>query len=113
MKRIFIAVAFSLSLTSPLFADNVGLLPRSFAGWTETGPARTTSDAAQADAAYPAVLKEYGFVSSETVTYTRDEDRTHWDQSRLGQPAHSFLPRQRPDRRELRPAHGNVCCRTA
>ena len=75
MKRIFIAVAFSLSLTSPLFADNGGLLPKSFAGWTETGPARTTSDAAQADAAYPAVLKEYGFVGSETVTYTRSDGR--------------------------------------
>ena len=51
------------------------MLPKSFAGWTESGPAQTTTDAAQADAAYPAVLKEYGFVGSETVTYTREDGR--------------------------------------
>ncbi len=75
MRRIFLAVALCLWLTSSVFADNGGLLPKSFAGWTEAGPARTTSDAARADAAYPAVLKEYGFVSSETVTYTRGDGR--------------------------------------
>ena len=77
MKRIAIAVIFCwLSLTGSVFAaDNGGLLPKSFAGWTESGPARTTTDAAQADAAYPAVLKEYGFVSSETATYTREDGR--------------------------------------
>ena len=31
--------------------------------------------AAKADAAYPAVLKEYGFADSETVTYTRADGR--------------------------------------
>ena len=62
-------------LTVSVFAESGGLLPKSFAGWTETGPAQTTTDAAQADAAYPAVLKEYGFVGSETVTYTREDGR--------------------------------------
>jgi hypothetical protein len=76
MRRFLIAVVFCLSLTDPVFAEKSGLLPRSFAGWTETGPARTTSEAAQADAAYPAVLKEYGFVGSETITYTREDGRT-------------------------------------
>ena len=75
MRRTFLAVVFCLWLTGPVFADTGGLLPKSFAGWAETGPARTTSDAAQADAAYPAVLKEYGFVGSETVTYTREDGR--------------------------------------
>lgn len=52
-------------------ADNSAFLPKSFAGWTETGPPQITTDAAQADAAYPAVLEEYGFAESETATYTR------------------------------------------
>ncbi len=34
-----------------------------------------TQDPAQADRAYPAVLKEYGFANSETATYTRDDGR--------------------------------------
>ena len=76
MKRILIAVLFCLSLTSLVFAaDDGGLLPKSFAGWTESGPPQMTTEAAQADAAYPAVLKEYGFTGSETVTYTREDGR--------------------------------------
>lgn len=76
MKRIPIAVLFCLSLIGFAFAgDTSGFLPKSFAGWNESGPAQTVADAAQADAAYPAVLKEYGFVSSETATYTRDDGR--------------------------------------
>jgi hypothetical protein len=50
-------------------------LPKSFAGWTQTGQPRITNDPAQADAAYPAVLKEYGFSDAETATYTRDDGR--------------------------------------
>ncbi len=50
-------------------------LPHSFAGWTQTGTVKTTSNPAQADSAYPAVLKEYGFTDSETATYTRDDGR--------------------------------------
>ncbi len=76
MKRFFIAVLFGLSLTGFVFAaDSGGFLPKSFAGWTESAPAQTTTDAAQADAAYPAVLKEYGFANSETASYTREDGR--------------------------------------
>jgi len=76
MKRFFIAVLFGLSLTGFVFAANSGgFLPKSFAGWTESAPAQTTTDAAQADAAYPAVLKEYGFANSETASYTREDGR--------------------------------------
>jgi hypothetical protein len=50
-------------------------LPKSFAGWNQTGQPQITTDAAQADAAYPAVLKEYGFSDAETATYTRDDGR--------------------------------------
>src|SRR5208337_1466796 len=76
MKRTLIAVLVCLSLTGFVFAaDNGDYLPKSFAGWTEAGAAHMTTEAAQADAAYPAVLKEYGFTGSETATYTREDGR--------------------------------------
>jgi len=76
MKRILIAVAACLWLpTLAIAADNPAFLPKSFAGWTQTGQPQITTDAAQADAAYPAVLKEYGFSDAETATYTRDDGR--------------------------------------
>jgi hypothetical protein len=75
MKRAVIAVAFCLSLAGSVFADDGGFLPRSFAGWIRSGPTQTTTDPARADAAYPAVLKEYGFTGSETATYTREDGR--------------------------------------
>jgi len=75
MKRALIAVVFCWSLSGSGLADNRGLLPKSFAGWTQSGPVQTTTEAARADAAYPAVLKEYGFAAAETVTYTREDGR--------------------------------------
>ena len=56
-------------------ADKTGFLPKAFAGWVQAGTPQTTTNAAQADAAYPAVLTEYGFADSETATYTRDDGR--------------------------------------
>src|SRR5271166_2352988 len=76
MKHTSIVVLFCLWIAGIVFAaDNGGLLPKSFAGWTESGVAQTTTDPAQADAAYPAVLKEYGFTGAETATYTRQDGR--------------------------------------
>jgi hypothetical protein len=76
MKRILIFVVFCLACCALSFAgDNGNVLPKSFAGWTQSGETRTTADAAQADPAYPAALKEYGFTGSETVAYTRDDGR--------------------------------------
>jgi len=75
MKRTFIIAVFCLSLAGVVFAESGGLLPKSFAGWSEAGPPQVTAAAAQADAAYPAVLKEYGFLSSEAASYTREDGR--------------------------------------
>jgi len=76
MKRFLLAVAACLWLGAvAIAADNPAFLPKSFAGWSQTGQPQITTDAAQADAAYPAVLKEYGFTDSETATYTRDDGR--------------------------------------
>jgi hypothetical protein len=52
------------------------VLPASFNGWQKnTATARSSSDAAVADPADAAVLKEYGFAGVELASYTRD-DRT-------------------------------------
>ncbi len=76
MKRLLIFVVLCLTGCALSFAaDKASLLPGSFAGWTQSGQAQTTTDAAQADPAYPAALKEYGFADSETATYTRDDGR--------------------------------------
>jgi hypothetical protein len=76
IKRIFLASIACLWLSlSAIAADNAAFLPKSFAGWTQTGQPQLTSDASRADAAYPAVLQEYGFTDSETATYTRDDGR--------------------------------------
>ncbi len=47
------------------------LLPESFAGWAETGAAKKITDAAQADNANAAVLKEYEFTDATLAKYKR------------------------------------------
>jgi hypothetical protein len=76
MKRFLIAPAvLFLVLGSVAVASDSNFLPQSFAGWTKSGPVQSTADPAKADAAYPAVLKEYGFADAETVTYIRADGR--------------------------------------
>lgn len=76
IKRLTFVVLACLYVTGlALAADKPVFLPHSFAGWTQSGAVKTTTDPAQADSAYPAVLKEYGFTDSETATYTRDDGR--------------------------------------
>src|ERR1019366_7314873 len=76
MKRFLIAAVLLLSLGSLAFAsDPNDFLPQSFAGWTKSGSVQSTTAPAKADAAYPAVLQEYGFADAETVTYTRADGR--------------------------------------
>ena len=76
VKRFLIFAIVCLLLSAfAVAADNTTILPKAFAGWTQTGQPRVTQDPAQADAAYPAVLKEYGFSDAETATYTRDDGR--------------------------------------
>ena len=47
-------------------------VPDAFAGWVEDGAAKVSADAAQADGANAAALKEYGLQKSTEVTYKRD-----------------------------------------
>ncbi len=77
MKRTLIFVVFCLACCAASFAADgaVSLLPKSFAGWTQSGQVEKSINPAQADPAYPAVLQEYGFAGSETATYVRDDGR--------------------------------------
>ncbi|HEV8524697.1 MAG TPA: DUF6599 family protein [Terriglobales bacterium] len=47
------------------------LLPEQFGGWQKSADQRSSTNPADADAAFAAVLKEYGFQDSEAATYTR------------------------------------------
>ncbi len=76
MKRILKAMLLlTLLATLVCIASAQSLLPQSFAGWTRTGDVKTVTQPEQADAAYPAVLNEYGFSEAETATYTRPDGR--------------------------------------
>ena len=76
MKQCLRSIVLIVLLAGPAFAaSDPTLLPKSFAGWTQTGEVTTTTQPAQADAAYPAVLNEYGFTGAETATYTRPDGR--------------------------------------
>ena len=48
------------------------LLPEVFAGWVADGATKKTADAAQADPANAAALKEYDFTSAEMGQYKRE-----------------------------------------
>ena len=48
------------------------LLPDALDGWEAAGPAKTITDAAEADAANAAALKEYGFNAAVVSNYKRD-----------------------------------------
>jgi hypothetical protein len=74
MKSLFKLIALAvLATVYAAAADNI--LPKSFAGWTQTGEIKTVKQPEQADSAYPAVLNEYGFTEAETATYSRPDGR--------------------------------------
>jgi hypothetical protein len=52
------------------------LLPQQFEGWQMQGAPLISTDAAVADPANAAVLKEYGFSDLASATYTREDGRT-------------------------------------
>lgn len=51
------------------------LLPGEFSGWRKVGPGRTSREAAAAEPAHAAVLREFGFTEFESATYARGERR--------------------------------------
>lgn len=78
LMRLFLTFAiFSLIVSSAAaFAtDRPAILPREFSGWQMKGSTKTSADAATADPANAAVLKEYGFQDMQTATYLREDGR--------------------------------------
>jgi hypothetical protein len=76
LRRFLVAAVLSVVLGNVAFTSAPNnFLPQSFAGWIKSGPVQSNTDPAKADAAYPAVLKEYGFADAETATYTRADGR--------------------------------------
>lgn len=73
MRRIPILTIFGVAAVAwamPAAKPAPPLLPQSFAGWTETGPAATTPNAADA-----ALLHEYGLVQYAEATYASGAHR--------------------------------------
>lgn len=52
------------------------ILPKQFSGWQMHGDPKTSKDAAAADPANAAVLREYGFGDVESATYKSDDGQT-------------------------------------
>lgn len=73
MNRLFAFIAVLCFALGSFAADPPAapLLPQSFAGWEKKETIKHGNDPAQADAAMPAVLKEYGFHDFESAQYVR------------------------------------------
>jgi hypothetical protein len=83
VSRSVVIPAFIVSLLSVAFAAALDsetpappILPKQFAGWQIQGAPAASKDAAAADPANAALLKEYGFRDVEAATYNSDDGRT-------------------------------------
>lgn len=68
------AVASDLSVPAK-GASDTSVLPKQFGGWQLQGTLQISKDAAVADAANPAILKEYGFSDFSSGTYRSEDGR--------------------------------------
>lgn len=76
MKPIRNLVLLVLVLgTAAAAQEGSGLLPAQFAGWRKVLPSQVSTEAAAAEPAHAAVLREFGFTDFEGATYTRGERR--------------------------------------
>jgi len=78
-SKLIPALVLAVSLAGVALANeaasSVSILPEQFSGWQISGSSRTSNDPAVAYPVNAAVLKEYGFSSFESATYTRDDGR--------------------------------------
>jgi len=72
---IFFLLLMAHTATAADAATPAAVLPAQFDGWQMSGAAAKSADAAVADAANAAVLKEYGFERFEKAEYTREDGR--------------------------------------
>ena len=68
--------ALAAEPTAPAKTASEGtVLPKEFGGWQLQGSLQTSKDAATADPANPAILKEYGFTDVSSGVYSREDGR--------------------------------------
>jgi hypothetical protein len=72
---VFLPASAALA-ASPGSAAPPPILPPQVAGWQMQGKSEESKDAAAADPANAALLKEYGFTDFESATYKNDDGRT-------------------------------------
>jgi hypothetical protein len=79
LSSLIYALVLAISLAGPALASqaapSAAVLPKQFGGWQISGLSRTSADPAIADPVNAAVLKEYGFTSFDSATYTREDGR--------------------------------------
>lgn len=76
MRHIRNLALLLLALGSAAAAqEGPGLLPGEFAGWKKVLPSQVSREAAAAEPAHAAVLREFGFTDFEAASYTRGERR--------------------------------------
>lgn len=79
LSRFFAVLLFATFVSVTAFAVGapapMPILPDQFAGWQVSGAVTKSGDAAAADPANAAVMKEYGFQRFEKADYTRDDGR--------------------------------------
>jgi len=73
---LFVGLGCIPGVVPASFAQAPGILPQQFAGWEMQGTSQTSTDAASADPANAAVLKEYRFSDLASATYKREDGRT-------------------------------------
>ena len=72
MRHIRHLALLAMVLAAAAAAEEVsGLLPAEFAGWRKSLPSRVSTQAAAAEPAHAAVLREFGFADFEGASYTR------------------------------------------
>ena len=81
LPRLQITCCLAILVSTFAFAANPSpatppILPKQFAGWQVQGTPQASKDAAAADPANAALLKEYGFTDVESATYKSDDGRT-------------------------------------
>ena len=80
--RLLLLLGIIVSLAAAVFAASPApdspppILSKQFAGWQIQGASQSSKEAAVADPANAALLKEYGFTDVESATYKSDDGRT-------------------------------------
>jgi hypothetical protein len=74
-KLILALVLFTFANVALAIPEPAPVLPTQFGGWQIAGSIRSSNDPAIADPVNAAAMKEYGFTSFESATYTRDDGR--------------------------------------